>query len=356
MTTITIHNYEAYYLDYTEGNLNKEDTTLLFAFLNKNPHLKIDSSFSNDTVVAADTTTLPNKEALKKQIDQHSAENYIIASIENVINNEDAIELQKYIENNEDAKALSDRYKKTILQKQFIVYPNKYKLKKRRAIAFYVYPLAGAAAIILFFMLLHNSSKEPQMQNAITIKTRENTPEKEIKSEFTNQINSEKNAISDAGKKQNKKTPTKKNKTNQPIATIEKDHANITETNIVTLLNKIPEKIDTTKNTDFTISNNHNLATLADSTHKKEIANSTDYNKKANNDPTLLEFAANTLKNKLLNKTSENNRGNSLVHAVAKRIRKFSDKNIVYKHNKDNNSTNIHLLVGEFEFYRSKTN
>lgn len=42
MGKISIFNYEAYYLDYIEGNLSEEDTALLLAFLEANPDLKLD--------------------------------------------------------------------------------------------------------------------------------------------------------------------------------------------------------------------------------------------------------------------------------------------------------------------------
>ena len=44
METINSNNYEAFYLDFLEGNLNEEDTALLFVFLDKNPELKLDET------------------------------------------------------------------------------------------------------------------------------------------------------------------------------------------------------------------------------------------------------------------------------------------------------------------------
>jgi hypothetical protein len=44
---INKENYESYYLDFLEGNLNENETTLLLVFLDKNPSLKLeDSAFS----------------------------------------------------------------------------------------------------------------------------------------------------------------------------------------------------------------------------------------------------------------------------------------------------------------------
>ena len=40
MKKINTHNYEAYFLDYTEGNLNESQIRELKKFLNVNPKLK----------------------------------------------------------------------------------------------------------------------------------------------------------------------------------------------------------------------------------------------------------------------------------------------------------------------------
>ena len=42
MEQLNIHNYEAFYLDFLEGNLNEEETSQLFCFLDENPSLKIE--------------------------------------------------------------------------------------------------------------------------------------------------------------------------------------------------------------------------------------------------------------------------------------------------------------------------
>jgi hypothetical protein len=44
MSKIDISNFEAYLLDFNEGNLNKEDTSALFLFMSQNPDLEIDLS------------------------------------------------------------------------------------------------------------------------------------------------------------------------------------------------------------------------------------------------------------------------------------------------------------------------
>ena len=42
MEKITLNNYEAYLLDYFEGNLGLDDLALLKTFINQHPELAID--------------------------------------------------------------------------------------------------------------------------------------------------------------------------------------------------------------------------------------------------------------------------------------------------------------------------
>ena len=42
MEQLNIYNYEAFYLDFLDGNLNQEDVAQLFRFLDENPSLKIE--------------------------------------------------------------------------------------------------------------------------------------------------------------------------------------------------------------------------------------------------------------------------------------------------------------------------
>ena len=58
METINSTNYEAFYLDFLEGNLNEEETALLFVFLDENPEFKLDDS--EFFTIEDDSITLDN--------------------------------------------------------------------------------------------------------------------------------------------------------------------------------------------------------------------------------------------------------------------------------------------------------
>ena len=103
---INKENYESYYLDFLEGNLNEKETTLLLVFLDKNPLLKLeDSAFS--IIYSDDEQQLDgfSKSLLKYQVDDqkidcHNIEYFLIASIEKQLSEEKTKELQQFLGKN----------------------------------------------------------------------------------------------------------------------------------------------------------------------------------------------------------------------------------------------------------------
>lgn len=160
MSEINIHNYEAFYLDYLEGNLNVDDTTQLLLFLENHPELKSELEGTELIELKAKPELKFNKETLKQHIHEDNLEEYIIASIENELDEEDALELDEYLKNSPDTKALAERYKKTILIKPEINYVDKDELKKNTPVIYYLAPLVSAAAIALIILLINLDSNE----------------------------------------------------------------------------------------------------------------------------------------------------------------------------------------------------
>ena len=66
MERISIFNYEAFYLDFLEGNLNEEDTALLMAFLEANPDLKME----DDSLPTFEAEEFELDDALKNDLKQ----------------------------------------------------------------------------------------------------------------------------------------------------------------------------------------------------------------------------------------------------------------------------------------------
>ncbi|NNM16054.1 MAG: hypothetical protein HKO56_05300 [Bacteroidia bacterium] len=65
---INKHNYEAFFIDFFDKNLNEEDTAMLFSFLDENPDLKAEfDAFEMLTLEPETSLTYNNKADLKKQ-------------------------------------------------------------------------------------------------------------------------------------------------------------------------------------------------------------------------------------------------------------------------------------------------
>jgi len=162
MKTINKNNYEAFLLDYFEGNLSSEMRTELMLFLENNPDLQIDLNDLDFPVLDAHNVTYPFKNELKKssnKINTVNYESYIISEIEGLNNLNDTNLLQEFLKNNPDKQKEFLRYQKTILQAPTINFNNKkllYRkepiLERKKVISLYWW-YAVAAIFLVFFVL-----------------------------------------------------------------------------------------------------------------------------------------------------------------------------------------------------------
>lgn len=164
---ITKHNYEAYFLDYTEGNLSAEDKRELALFLEQNPGLKNELEEYEAVSLTANNVLFEGKEHLKKSV---YTDETLVAYLENDLSPKERTELEKDITKHPYLKQEIDLYKKTILvPNETIVYEHKEKLKKRRLVVIWNTPanyLRVAAALLLlaglFFVTTKLISKKPE--------------------------------------------------------------------------------------------------------------------------------------------------------------------------------------------------
>jgi len=163
MMKISKDNYEAFYLDYLEGTLNDQDAELLMQFLEQYPELKEDFDGFDMLELQTDESVVFDKAALYKTINEENVEDYIIAELENHNNSEDSIELQSYLNKSAEAKQLSDRYAKTILPAENIVFPNKEELKKKDRKLFYIIAAIAAAAVAMLLVVVYSPSNNNEI-------------------------------------------------------------------------------------------------------------------------------------------------------------------------------------------------
>lgn len=114
---INKNNYEAYFLDYHEGNLSPQEVTDLFLFLEGHPELKKElEEFENITLDDFHPAVFENKESLKKNITPDNREDYFIRAIENNLDANEWMLLQTFLTENPEFLKEFNLFKKTKLQ------------------------------------------------------------------------------------------------------------------------------------------------------------------------------------------------------------------------------------------------
>lgn len=163
MERISIFNYEAFYLDYLEGNLSEADTKMLLQFLEEHPECRMEDE---DLVLLDDAApmTFSGKQNLK-QVDEKGAigldnvEHFMIADAEGLLDDEKKAELNAIVVENQELEATRSRYKAVYFQPDTsVVFSGKSDLKQRKTLVLWPY-LSGAvaAAAVVVVMLMTGS-------------------------------------------------------------------------------------------------------------------------------------------------------------------------------------------------------
>ncbi|MCD6556310.1 MAG: hypothetical protein J7K64_03870 [Bacteroidales bacterium] len=160
METINRHNYEAFFLDFLDGNLSESEMKEFSRFLQKNPSLKEElESFEEVTLEPSDIKFENKQELIKKTQAQHfeitEFEYLCVADIEKDNNNEELKQLKKELSVSENKAAYTVFNAVKLQANENIVFSNKSKLLKKYVFVNFrtVISVASAAAILLFFVL-----------------------------------------------------------------------------------------------------------------------------------------------------------------------------------------------------------
>ncbi|MEI6489771.1 MAG: hypothetical protein WCP52_12460 [Bacteroidota bacterium] len=95
---INKNNYEAFFLDYHEGNLSPEQVAELLLFVEQHSELReAFESFENFTLEDYSTIQFENKSSLKKEISDDNREEYFIRAVENTLNTAEKELLTNYL-------------------------------------------------------------------------------------------------------------------------------------------------------------------------------------------------------------------------------------------------------------------
>ena len=162
MEKINKHNYEAFFLDYMEGNLSTSQKEELFAFLYEHPELKSELEIDfEDMVLAPSADALEDKDTLKvigETFSMNSSDDLMIASIEGELSSSEQIELNTILEN-DVAQVDYKVYQHTILTADLSEqFENKKSLKRNqgKVIPLFLRYASLAAAIIILIALYYN--------------------------------------------------------------------------------------------------------------------------------------------------------------------------------------------------------
>lgn len=160
MERISIFNYEAFYLDYLEGNLSEEDTQMLMQFLEEHPECRLEEE---EFVLLEDDNALTfNGKHDLKHVDEAGAiamdnvEHFMIAEAEGILPEDKVAELDTFVADNADLEQTRKRYAAVYFEPETMVYGGKSDLKQRRTIVLWPYVSGAAAAAVVAIVMLTN--------------------------------------------------------------------------------------------------------------------------------------------------------------------------------------------------------
>lgn len=157
MQKINRDNYEAYLLDYSEGNLSGELQVELELFLIQHPELNINLDDFALVSVNPEPLSFDEKQKLKKSDSDLIPEEQFIAYVEDQLSLNEKIELEKSCSNNESLAKELNLFKHTILAADTtIIFPGKNKLKHEPKIIWFNFSPAQysiAASVLLLLSL-----------------------------------------------------------------------------------------------------------------------------------------------------------------------------------------------------------
>jgi hypothetical protein len=183
MERISIFNYEAFYLDFLEGNLSEEDAALLLAFLVENPQLKVEDEempifgCENASLDASFKANLKQLVFNETAITLNNSEQFLIAETENLLSEEKKAELTSFVLKHPELVQTQKLYAAThFVADKSIVFADKDSLKQSKKIVLWpLISLAVAASVAILFFLWNSTT------NGITDNGTSISKHKEIK-------------------------------------------------------------------------------------------------------------------------------------------------------------------------------
>src|SRR6478735_7607572 len=114
MSKITIHNYEAFLLDYLEDNLNSSLIEELKQFALSHPELEIDLTETNLPYITEPNIEIDFKESLRKK-DEPLEDEELLSYLEGVLDPQGRKYFEEKLSENPELKKAFEMYQKTFL-------------------------------------------------------------------------------------------------------------------------------------------------------------------------------------------------------------------------------------------------
>lgn len=155
MHKIDIHNYEAYLLDFSEGNLKGDLQVELELFLIQHPELEINLDELALVTLDSEATSFSNKNSLKKSETDLVSETQFIAYIEHQLSETERLELEKSCAINPILSKELVLFTSTLATPDAsIVFENKQSLKRQPKVIWFDFSVAqyAAAACVVFLI------------------------------------------------------------------------------------------------------------------------------------------------------------------------------------------------------------
>ena len=155
MHKIDLHNYEAYLLDFSEGNLSDEGQMELELFLIQHPELEINLDELSLMSLENETVSFTDKSNLKRTESDLVSGAQFIAYVENQLTEAERLEIEKSCAANPSLLKELVLYNSTIARAdESIVFEKKESLKRKPKVIWFNFSAAqyAAAACIVFLI------------------------------------------------------------------------------------------------------------------------------------------------------------------------------------------------------------
>ncbi len=160
-------NYEAFFLDYLEGNLSEADQQALNSFLLQYPELQKELNDMQIIELEESYASISQKE-LKAIPFKNDFDNFCIAKLENDLTGEELELFDDFLLADNIRTKTYLQYEKTkLVPNKQVVYPYKSSLKKRFIVLFPYRQIVIAASIMLFIWVGIKFLQMPQVENQL---------------------------------------------------------------------------------------------------------------------------------------------------------------------------------------------